>query len=89
MVTLAMVILGPLLDLCGLGALTAGLGAGGLPPALAVGYTVTALGALFMAWMLVVEMGIKEGGDKEFLRIGLFGTACILAAFFVPFALAR
>jgi hypothetical protein len=37
---------------------------------------------------LVVEMGIKEG-RKEALKIGLFGTACILAAFFVPFALAR
>jgi hypothetical protein len=80
-------VLGPLLDLCGLGALTAGLGAGGLPPALAVGYTVTALGALFMAWMVLVE-GIRDG-DKEALMAGLFGTACILAAFFVPFALTR
>ena len=38
-----------LLDLCGLGALCAGLGAGNLPPALAVGYTVTALEALFVS----------------------------------------
>jgi hypothetical protein len=83
-------LLGPLLDLCGLGALGAGLGAGAgaLPPALAVGYTVTALGALFVAWIAVVQAGIKEG-DKGWLMGGLFGTACILAAFFVPFALAR
>ena len=81
----AVLFLGPLLDLCGLGALGAGLGAGGLPPALAVGYTVTALGALFIAWMWVVEVGIK-GGQKDVLVGGLFGTACILAAFFVPFA---
>ena len=81
-------LLGPLLDLCGLGALGAGLGAGGLPPALAVGYTITALGALFIAWCFVVEVGIREG-HKGLLMIGLLGTACILAAFFVPFALAR
>jgi hypothetical protein len=81
-------ILGPLLDLCGLGALGAGLGAGALAPALAVGYTVTALGALFMAGIFVVEGGIKEG-KKWALMAGLCGTACILAAFFVPFALAR
>ena len=81
-------VLGSLLDLCGLGALGAGLGAGGLPPALAVGYTVTALGALWMAWILVVVVGIKEG-NKGLLKVGLFGTACILAAFFVPFAIAR
>ena len=56
--------LGPLLDLCGLGALGAGLGAGGLPPALAVGYTVTALGALFMAWMLVaIPPALVDGMD--------------------------
>eukprot|EP01046_Picozoa_sp_COSAG06_P016858 COSAG06_NODE_1126_length_10609_cov_228.247383_14_plen_84_part_00 len=80
--------LGPLLDLCGLGALGAGLGAGGLAPALAVGYTVTALGALFIVGFYVVEIGIKEG-EKGGLVLGLFGTACILTAFFVPFALAR
>ena len=34
--------------------------------------------------MFVLE-GIKAG-HKEDLRRGLFGTACILAAFFVPFA---
>jgi hypothetical protein len=33
----------------------------------------------------VVEVGITEG-DKESLMAGLFGTSCILAAFFVPFA---
>ncbi len=82
------ILLGPLLDLCGLGALGAGLGAGGLPPALAVGYTVTALGALFMAWMFVVEAGIKDG-ETDYLMAGLLGTACILAAFFVPFAIVR
>eukprot|EP01046_Picozoa_sp_COSAG06_P017263 COSAG06_NODE_1167_length_10451_cov_16.691654_1_plen_675_part_00 len=86
--TTVVAVLGPLVDLCGLGALGAGLGAGGLPPALAVGYTVTALGALFIAWVFVVQMGIKRG-DKELLMGGLFGTACILAAFFVPFAIAR
>jgi hypothetical protein len=41
-----------------------------------------------MAWVYVVELGIK-GGEKEFLMGGLFGTACILVAFFVPFALTR
>ena len=81
-------LLGPLLDLCGLGALGAGLGAGGLAPALAVGYSVTALGALFVAWIWVVEIGIKAG-DKEALMVGLCPLVCILAAFFVPFALAR
>ena len=85
---IAALLLGPLLDLCGLGALGAGLGAGGLPPALAVGYTVTALGALFVAWFVVAEWGIRQG-DKGGLILGLCLTACILAAFFVPFALAR
>jgi hypothetical protein len=32
--------------------------------------------------------GIKDGGTENLMG-GLFGTACILAAFFVPFALAR
>ena len=79
---------GPLLDLCGLGALSCGLGAGGLPLALAVGYTVTALGALWLAWFVVVEMGIR-GGDKVALKLGLFGTVCcVLPAFFLPLTLA-
>ena len=37
---------GPLLDLCGVGALVAGLAGGVLPAALAVGYAATALGGL-------------------------------------------
>ena len=40
-----------MLDLCGLAALYEGLSTGSLPPALAVGYSVTALGMLFMVTM--------------------------------------
>ena len=36
----------------------------------------------------LVEMGIKEGKQGP-LMLGLLGAACILAAFFVPFAIAR
>ena len=43
---------GALLDLCGLGALGAGLAAGSLPLALAIGYSVFALGAMFMIGVL-------------------------------------
>ena len=42
-----------LLDLCGVAALGAGVGACNLPPALAVGYSVTALGALWLVGFLL------------------------------------
>ena len=51
-VFIAAVYVGPLLDLCGVGALIAGLTAGSLPGALAVGYAATTLGGLcFIAWV--------------------------------------
>eukprot|EP01043_Picozoa_sp_COSAG02_P024659 COSAG02_NODE_1355_length_13099_cov_10.562923_4_plen_387_part_00 len=79
-------LLGLLLDLCGLGALGAGLAAGDLPPALAVGYTVTALGALVATGYSVVN-SICGYSEIDILIFALICTACILAAFFVPFVL--
>jgi hypothetical protein len=46
---------GPLLDLCGVGALIAGLAAGSLPGALAVGYAATTLGGLCLIGLLVAD----------------------------------
>ena len=79
---------GSLLDLCGVAALGAGVGAGNLPPALAVGYSVTALGALFMAGV-VLARGMRER-DRGALMYGLCGTVfCLLPAFLVPLAYAH
>ena len=66
----------------GLAALGAGIGEGNLPPALAVGYGVTALGALFM----VVGMAtFGSDGERQVALIPL--VCCILPAFLVPLAL--
>ena len=46
---------GALLDLCGVGALIAGLAAGSLPGALAVGYAATTLGALWVIALVVAD----------------------------------
>ena len=50
---------GPLLDLCGVGALVAGLAGGVLPAALAVGYAATALGGLCAIGLLISEFCCK------------------------------
>lgn len=64
------------LDLCGLGALGAGIGVGDLPAALAVGYSVTTLGALWMVGLVVAN------GDGI---VGLCATmCCMVPAFVVP-----
>ena len=68
---------GPLLDLCGLAALGAGIGAGNLPPALAVGYSVTALGALFTVGFFLVL-----GTLKAPVMFGM--VCCLLLPFLVP-----
>ena len=46
---------GVLLDLCGVGALVAGLAGGVLPAALAVGYAATALGGLCFIGLFIFE----------------------------------
>ena len=87
-------ILPQLLDLCALGALGAGVGAG-LPPALAVGYSVTSLGAL--VYILVhVAKGRRKMKDTEkekekkqgkaFLAVGLGYAVCCVLAFCLPLA---
>eukprot|EP01045_Picozoa_sp_COSAG04_P009309 COSAG04_NODE_535_length_12932_cov_12.604223_3_plen_1544_part_00 len=53
-----------LLDMCGLGALGAGLGSGNLPPALAVGYSVTALAAFWLPGLATAQI-VKENIDAE------------------------
>ena len=70
---------GGLLDLCGLAALGAGLAAGSLPLALAIGYSVTALGVLWMVGLALAN------GDKEGV-IMMFGLG--LTVFFVGSLLA-
>ena len=61
-------------------ALGAGLGAGGLPPALAVGYSVTALAALAFIGLLTTS------DDKE-KKVAAFGAVLAAAAFGVPLGL--
>eukprot|EP01043_Picozoa_sp_COSAG02_P047450 COSAG02_NODE_4550_length_5224_cov_94.387512_2_plen_357_part_00 len=77
-------IVGPLLDLCGMAALGAGLGAGPskLPPPLAVGYSITTAGALFFAAFLI-HRGITEKIRKP-VAYGLGGLVCCVSAVFVP-----
>eukprot|EP01043_Picozoa_sp_COSAG02_P073651 COSAG02_NODE_14407_length_1276_cov_0.753611_1_plen_137_part_00 len=71
---------GALLDLCGLAALGAGLGAGNSPLALAVGYSATALGALF----LVVSYASSPSGVEQ--KRAMFATVCcVLPAAVVPY----
>ena len=76
----------PLLDLCGMAALGAGLGAGPgkLPPPLAVGYSITTAGALFLVAALI-DLGITDSDDRSTLAAGLRAlVCCVLPAFFVP-----
>ena len=82
-------IVGPPLDLCGMAALGAGLGAwlgagpGKLPPPLAVSYFITTAGALFFAGFLI-HRGITQKICKP-AAYGLGGLVfCVLPAVFVP-----
>eukprot|EP01045_Picozoa_sp_COSAG04_P028832 COSAG04_NODE_4580_length_2005_cov_2.719307_1_plen_386_part_00 len=72
---------GALLDLCGVAALGAGLGAGSLPPALAVGYSVTALAAVCFIGILATD------GDEDFKKVAAVGAVLAAAAFGVPLGL--
>jgi hypothetical protein len=82
------IIVSPVLDLCGLCALVAGIGAGGLPLALAASYSVTALGALFMVGAFVVG-GIKNRRVGRLL-VGLTALmVCVLPVLMLFFAWGR
>ena len=70
-----------LLDLCGVAALGAGLGAGSLPPPLAVGYSVTALAALCFGGLLATT----EGGRT----CAAFGAVLAVVAFGASLGLGR
>ena len=74
---------GPLLDLCGMAALGAGLGAGHLPPPLAVGYSVTTAGALLVA-AAFIHLGIKYNRRGEIAAGVCPLVFCVLPAFLVP-----
>ena len=53
------------------------------PPPLAVGYSITTAGALFLVAGFI-HLGITHG-DREFLAIGFAPlVCCVLPAFFVP-----
>eukprot|EP01045_Picozoa_sp_COSAG04_P011463 COSAG04_NODE_739_length_10697_cov_6.459332_2_plen_759_part_00 len=54
-----------LLNLCGLGALGAGIGTGNLTMGLAIGYSVTALAALCATWMLFYVEWWKHKYEKS------------------------
>ena len=72
---------GSLLDLCGVAALGAGVGVGNLPPALAVGYSVTALGALFLVGFVLVVWPSRRGrGCVARCAAGVPGAARALPA---------
>eukprot|EP01047_Picozoa_sp_COSAG01_P038736 COSAG01_NODE_3159_length_6488_cov_8.505400_5_plen_627_part_00 len=76
-------LISPLLDLCGMAALGAGLGAGHLPPPLAVGYSITTAGALLVAGFFLYE-GIAEN-EIVLIAVGLGAlVCCVLPAFLVP-----
>ena len=76
-------IVGPLLDLCGMAALGAGLGAGHLPPPLAVGYSVTTAGALLVA-AYFIHLGITDN-ERGAIAAGVGAlVCCVLPAFLVP-----
>ena len=88
LMTLAFLLVLPLLDFCGLGALGAGLGAGNLQPALAVGYSVTTFGALLMLALMSCS-GDKCCSRSSFIGPGGFCLCCcVLPSLCVPFALA-
>ena len=70
-----------LLDLCGLGALGAGLGTGVLPSALAVGYSATLAAAVFLGALMAAAIDWCVG-----LRRGILALA-VAAAVAVPYAL--
>eukprot|EP01046_Picozoa_sp_COSAG06_P029357 COSAG06_NODE_2714_length_6403_cov_23.366593_4_plen_542_part_00 len=73
----------PLLDLCGVGALGAGIGAGGMPPELAVGYIATVLGLLYVPFSSVCLL--RKTGDRKRAVQGLgFVICCMLPTFVVP-----
>ena len=72
---------GVLLDFCGVAALGAGVGVGNLPPALAVGYSVTALGALFLVGFVLVVWPSRRGrGCVARCAAGVPGAARALPA---------
>ena len=71
-----------LLDLCGICGLGAGVGIGSLPVALAVGYAVSACGAVF-------AMGVFEHFNTQGGLQGYFFFAVVVVAFVIPFLLAR
>ena len=82
---------GGLLDVCGVGALGAGLGTSKLLPTLAIGYFATALSAMWaIGGFLVMSMQIgQERFRRKFGMQFILGCAGILAVFFVPFAAAK
>ena len=81
---------GGLLDACGLGALGAGLGAANLPQALAVGYIVTGLGALWIVVGALVNslLSGSEADNENFRADAMRGIVVILVAFVGSFTLA-
>ena len=81
------VVILPLFDLCGLGALGATLGAPGpVPWALVVGYGVTTLAALCTTAFAIV-IGIKEG-NMRWVGGGVLALVVGLLMFLVPFGIA-
>lgn len=80
---LSAVVVSIMLDGCGMAALGAGLRAGGLPPALAVGYCVTTLAALAFIGILAAEAA--EGCNFLFLA---YGAVLAVPVFGPPLAVA-
>jgi hypothetical protein len=87
----------PVLDLCGLGALGAGLASHELPPALAVAYVVTSIGAISMVGFVAVEGSkhpIQICGNRSRWLTGalIIGGALVFPlcpTFFIPFSLGK
>jgi hypothetical protein len=71
-----------LVDVCGMAALGAGVGAGNLPPALLVGYFVTTLG---LAWFAL--QAVAKGIAHKKLGLFLFGLGCGFTCLIAPFLL--
>jgi hypothetical protein len=67
------------LDLCGMGALGAGLGAKNLPVSLGVGYSITTLGALW-------TVGLVIANEERAVAL-CAAMCCIVPAFVVPLAI--
>jgi hypothetical protein len=77
-----------LLDLCGLAALAAGLGAGNLPPALVVGYSAIALSAVWTARVYAAWHGLCWPAER--VHASTYATRicqCTLSAFCLLLAL--